>query len=429
MGVVYNTTKQYEPITIPPEASASERRAWQRLMDILDDIYLRYGRLSIKDLAKTTVTEINKAGVFDSAQIKDLQATLARFATAEIGSATIDNAQIGTLSTQLVNALVADLERANIDTATIAIAQVEALSAITAKMEECVAGTITATEMYAQIVEATQAIVENLTAEVVVTENFTSALANISYAQIATLSAEQANIDMLNVKNSFTDESIIRNGVAGEFYMDDLVVNDANIVNLSAGDLMVKGEDGNWYRITVGEDGVEATRAPVVVENQNVDDNSLSGEKIVEGSMNVGKLSAASLQANEAFLVSLVAGLAKFGSLTANEAMVAELTAALIRANDALRIVIEQGPAALEGLNTYFDFTDGLRISAEGSNFSSKWDTQQLGFYQSGKLVAYISNNTFNADRIRANISSEVGNWQWTAEDSNNMTLKWTGAS
>lgn len=337
-----------------------------------------------------------------------------------------DKIRAGKMEANYISALVANLAmaaigRAEIDVAKIKNLTAEVLRAVSGEFETISATKIDAYELMANLGKVIQMEAERVEAGEVETSILISAI-----AQTADLWAKTANIDMANIKNSFTAESIIQNGVAGEFYMDGLVVNDANLVSLSTGSLMVKGEDGGWYKIIVGEDGVTATREPVVVEDQNVDDNSLSGEKIVEGSMNVGKLSAASLQANEAFLVSLVAGLAKFGALTANEAMVAELTAALIRANDALRIVIEQGPAALEGLNTYFDFTDGLRISAEGSNFSSKWDTQMLGFYQSAKLVAYVSNNTFNADRLRANTSSEVGDWQWASDDSG-LTLKWIG--
>ena len=424
MGVVYNTTKQYEPITIPPEASAAERRAWQRLMDILDDIYLRYGRLTVNDLAKTTIQAINAQGVFDSAQIKDLQATLARFATAEIGSVTITSGQVGDLATRMLDALHADLTKANIGSAEIERVEAEALEAITAKIEECVAGTIDAQQMYADIVTATQAILDEVKATNVITQNFTSAIANISFAQIASASVERLDVDFLSVKDSTTDTAIFRQGTAGEVYIDRLALNEGNAVSLSVGRLMLQDpEDGKWYALTVGKDGVGWEPVEVNVTDTNVGDNSLSGDKIVKGSINVEKLNASTLQGNQAFLVELVSAIAKFGTLFANEAILDQLKTTLIQ-SDYLRVIIEQTPGMLEGLNKYFDFADGLRISADGSNFSSKWTEEMLGFYQSAKLVAYISNNMFHADRLQANVSLGVGEWQWSVAKANHLTLR-----
>lgn len=48
----YNTTHQYEPLQTPEIWGAEGRRFVNRLTEILDDIYRRYGRLSVKDLGK-----------------------------------------------------------------------------------------------------------------------------------------------------------------------------------------------------------------------------------------------------------------------------------------------------------------------------------------------------------------------------------------
>jgi hypothetical protein len=50
---------QYEPLTPPSSWSAEERRFVQRISDIFDDIYLKYGRLDSNHLAINAVKEKN----------------------------------------------------------------------------------------------------------------------------------------------------------------------------------------------------------------------------------------------------------------------------------------------------------------------------------------------------------------------------------
>lgn len=361
----YNSTRQYEPITIPSEASASERRAWQRLTEILDDIYLKYGRLTIKDFAKTTVQAINAAGVFDSAQIKDLQATLARFATAEIGSATITNAQIGTLSAQMINGLRADLERADIDEAQIENLTAQALTAITAKMEECVAGTISAAQMYADIFEATQAIVGDLRVE-----NFTSAVANISYAQVATLVAQSADIDFARIKDLVSDKAIITQGTGGKLYITDLAVTEANMLTLTVGQLVVKGEDSRYYQLVVDPEteGGFSLREVEMSGDQLVD-NSVTGGKIVENSITARELNVETIFADEAIIREILAGYGKFGEVEAINGFIATLETQLIK-SQGLKVLVKDD---IDSLSTELNARTGsleARVEANENGIS-----------------------------------------------------------
>lgn len=356
----YNSTRQYEPITIPSEASASERRAWQRLTEILDDIYLKYGRLTIKDFAKTTVTAINKAGVFDSAQIKDLQATLARFATAEIGSATITNAQIGTLSAQMINGLRADLERADIEEAQIEDLTAQALTAIKAKMEECVAGTISAAQMYADIFEATQGIVGDLR-----TQNFTSAVANISYAQIATLVAQSADIDFARIKDLVSDKAIITQGTGGKLYIADLAVTDANMLSLTVGQLVVKGEDGRYYQLVVDPEAEKGfSLREVEMDGDQLVDNTIPGGKIIENSITARELNVETIFADEAIIREILAGYGQFGDLEAINGFIGKLETQLIQSSG-LKVLVKDD---IDSLRTEVNQrTDGLEARVEAN--------------------------------------------------------------
>ena len=53
-----NTTYQYEPLPVPAGWSPEEKRLIQRLTDIFDDIYLKWGRIGENELSKSVVGKI-----------------------------------------------------------------------------------------------------------------------------------------------------------------------------------------------------------------------------------------------------------------------------------------------------------------------------------------------------------------------------------
>ena len=61
MSNMDNFSREYQPPKIPSHWTAEERRYAQAVTDVLDDIYLRYGRLNKKDLSGTLSKEITDA--------------------------------------------------------------------------------------------------------------------------------------------------------------------------------------------------------------------------------------------------------------------------------------------------------------------------------------------------------------------------------
>ena len=411
-----NTMRQYEPITLPAEATPSERRAWQRLTEILDDIYLKYGRLTLSDLGKETVTAINRAGVFDSAQIRDLQATLARFATAEMGGVTIGQAQVEELSARLLTAVQGDMARAGIGQAQIESLTAQLAEIYQAKVTEASVGDLSAAQMYADILTATTAALENVRIE-----NLSAAMATLSFTQVAQAVIRQAKIHFLNVEDLTAGSAVFRMGTGGELYIDRLTVNEGNLVSLSAGKLMVKGVDGKWYTLQVGSDGITPIRVEEPVTDDNIGDGTLSGGKIVEGSINVDRLNAATIQGNQAFLVELTAGLGNFGTLFANEAIAEQLKTHLIH-SDYLKVVIQSG----ENVAAYFEFLDsGLRISAPGSQFYIQISNEEIGFFQSGVKVAWITGSMLHMPRAKIESELQIGQFSWVKESNGSLSLQY----
>ena len=64
-----------------------------------------------------------------------------------------------------------------------------------------------------------------------------------------------ASIDSAMIGVSTTQTAFIREGIGGKYYIDKLAVEEANIVNLSVGNLMIGDANGNLVRIMVDEHG------------------------------------------------------------------------------------------------------------------------------------------------------------------------------
>ena len=89
--------------------------------------------------------------------------------------------------------------------------------------------------------------------------------ATIDTAQIRDLAAYTANIANANIKNATikfaqiegltAGSALIQEAVGDKVMIADLAVTEANMVSLTLGSLVLKGKDGSFYSILVGEDG------------------------------------------------------------------------------------------------------------------------------------------------------------------------------
>lgn len=226
----------------------------------------------------------------NSAQIADLEAQYATLWTAQIGKAEIQTALVEVLQTKLAEIANAQIQTANID-----VAQIRDLSA---------------------------AVADIATAEI--------GQATIGYAQIEGLSAGQA---------------LITQGVGGKLYIADLAVTEANMVNLTVGQLVVKGLDGKYYQITVstdeqGHQTIGATEA-MQLTGANIADGAIDGStKIIENSITASRLNVDDIFANNAMILRLIAQNINTDELFANTAFINKLNAADISSNTSLQLAI-----------------------------------------------------------------------------------------
>ena len=79
-----------------------------------------------------------------------------------------------------------------------------------------------------------------------------------------------------------------------------------------------------------------------------------------------------------------------------------------------------------ETLEQYIRFTiSGMELGKIGNPFTTELDNESLKFKQSGRTIAYISNNKLYITDAEVNYSLRVGNFIWLPRSNGNLSLKW----
>ena len=310
-STVYGTVKEYNgkkyvqidgSELLTPTSTTADMKIGERVMvQIKDHHAVIIGNISspaartedvqniVADLEKIDAIEadnikINETLTAAKADIDTLKTNSLTVEKADAKYATIENlksanAEIGTLKTNSLTVETADAKYATIENLNAANATIGNLQ--TNKLD-----TNTATATYATIknLDAANAKIKNLE-----TNSLTAESADIKYANI-----DFSNINMAAVEFLFSKSGIIEN----------LTVNDTNITGelvgvtikgdliegntIAAEKLVIKGEDGIYYKLNT--DGV-------TVEAQQTDYNSLNGSIITAKSITASKISVDDLVA------------------------------------------------------------------------------------------------------------------------------------
>lgn len=348
-----------------------------------------------------TVADTLEGSAISARQLASGSITGAKLAINSVGAGQLQSGSVGSLQIKAAAIQSAHIQNAAITRAHIAEALIEtlnvnALNAVTAKIQELAAGSITTDELYtsiamiataqlttANIINANieWAQIESLAADIATISKaqITSANideANIDWAAITTLSAavasmvkadiETADIDWSHIKDLATDTAIITQGTAGELYIAKLAVTEANLVSLTVGELMVKGEDGRFYAISVDADG-NITSTLKQVSNDDVADASIhGGEKIIEGSITAGTLNVQEIFGDNATIRNLIAANLDVDTLFAREATLNAINAMDITSNTYLRLMVsgKADQSAVDALGERMDAAE-LKITED----------------------------------------------------------------
>ena len=283
-----------------------------------------YAALATITVAQITAANIEKANI-NWADIGELAAQIATIAqaqitTANINSASIDWASIANLNAEIAKIAKAQITAANIESAAIDWAAIKDLNAAVAKIA---------------LAQLTTANINNAEID---WASITQLQADI--AKLVNASIQTADIDWAQIKDLTAGTAIIEKGVNGKLYVADLAVTEANMASLTVGELIVKGADGCFYALSIGEDGTVTTEKKSVGD-ADIEDNSVSGGKLIEKTITARELNVASIFADEALVGAISAANIDVSSLFAAEAFIAQLNAVDISGNESLRLVVD----------------------------------------------------------------------------------------
>ena len=301
----------------------------------------------------------------------------------------------------------ATIQYAKIAQAAIKQLNAEALTAVTAHLNEVVAGSITTDELYAAIAKIMALEVGSITADNIETDALAAVL-----GEFVKIYAEYAGLDFATIKDLTADEFIFRIGVAGEVYIDRLAVTSANIIAAVLGDLVLKGDDGRYYRLHVQADGTISTEQIEVTEGEIASGTTSGGQTIIETTANIRDLNAQTIKGSSAIITEIFADALTAGKITAGQAMIAsatipELSATAIKAigdsidltaNSTIRLLIESD----EQLRAWFTFAEeGLRTGKAGSTYATL--TNDVGFHilQNNETIGSFAKRELRTEAVR----------------------------
>ena len=294
------------------------------------------------------------AGSLSTAAVKGLDAQIVKAARAEMGKAKIGAAQIQDLEAQVAKIVTADIGTMDVDWANIA-----SLSAV---------------------------------------------IANIASAKVG-----EIDIDFAKIKDLVAGKSIFTQGEAGELYIADLAVTEGNMVRLSLGQLLLKGADGGYYEVVVGEDGEISARKSDVTEA--IDEGQLSGGKLIDGSITAAKLNAQDIFADSAIIRQLMAANIDVDTLFSREATINAINAMDILANEQLRVFVDGQNELNDKLRAWFNFSqDGvLGIGRSDTAFSTTISFEELAFWYYSTKVAYMRGDRLHVPNAVVEESLKIG--------------------
>lgn len=213
---------------------------------------------------------------------------------------------------------------------------------LAAEMEKLTARDVEADALYAAFAHLVKLAADSISAGRVDADRLAAAL-----AEVVSLQAAVGEFDFAAVANLVSKAMTLEKGSMDEVYISNLAVTSANLLSATLGKLVLKGDDGKYYRVFVGSDGV--------ISAEETDGSAAGEDPVVETGMNVGSLNASTLKASEAVINQILTAALSAGSITAADALIASATipqlyAASIRAvSDDLELSANRSIQAIVG--------------------------------------------------------------------------------
>lgn len=272
--------------------------------DIISVRHMQANSINTDALQAACVTAIKiAAGAIEASHIsvEAIDAVLANIDTAIIEKAEINWADISSLAAEIAKIAQAQITEANINQANINWANITNLSATVASIAD--------------------AMIEDATISSAQIDDLAAVVAQLVHAEVGT-----GEFDLAEIKNLLASAFILEQGSANSMMIKNLVVTEANMLNATIGSLVMPGEDGKYYEIVVGTDGVLSTSEVSVTQEEIESGVTSSGKHISTTTINAESINGTSITAQQAILNTILTQALTAGQITAGEALIASAT-------------------------------------------------------------------------------------------------------
>ena len=217
-----------------------------------------------------------------------------------------------------VNADAIQAESLTAETAVVQQLNAMSLQALTAKLNSVTAQTIVTDTLAASVANLMHVAAQDIEAGRISTDVLAAVLADL-----VTVQAKVGTFDLSTVQNLVSSALTLQRGQANSMYITNLAVTSANLLNVTVGKLVIKGDDGLYYEVGVGANGVIRTAQYDATAEEIAAGVTTDGRQIVEETINAQTITGKYVSAEEATFNRVLAAALEAGKITASEALLA----------------------------------------------------------------------------------------------------------
>ena len=361
--------------------------------DIISVRHMQAESINTEALQAACVTAVKiAAGAIEATHIsvEAIDAVLANIDTAVIEKAEIDWAEIASLSAEIANIAKAQITEANINQANINWANIANLTATVSNIAN--------------------AIIEDATISSAQIDDLNAVVAEIIHAQVAT-----GDFSLAEIENLLASAFILEQGSANSMMIKNLVVTDANLLNATIGKLIMPGDDGKYYEVTIGSDGSISTSEVTVTDGEISAGQMNDGRQIVTTTINADSINGSNVTAQQAILGTILTTALTAGKITAGEALLSSA------------VIPTLYTTSIQSIGNSLTFESNEMIQSIVSDVNSNAED----------LTNYISSTNSELENLQGQIDGAITSWfygvpptndnppanEWTTTDQKNIHL------
>lgn len=361
--------------------------------DIISVRHMQAESINTEALQAACVTAVKiAAGAIEATHIsvEAIDAVLANIDAAVIEKAEIDWAEIASLSAEIANIAKAQITEANINQANINWANIANLTATVSNIAN--------------------AIIEDATISSAQIDDLNAVVAEIIHAQVAT-----GDFSLAEIENLLASAFILEQGSANSMMIKNLVVTDANLLNATIGKLIMPGDDGKYYEVTIGSDGSISTSEVTVTDGEISAGQTDDGRQIVTTTINADSINGSNVTAQQAILGTILTTALTAGKITAGEALLSSA------------VIPTLYTTSIQSIGNSLTFESNEMIQSIVSDVNSNAED----------LTNYISSTNSELESLQGQIDGAITTWfygvpptndnppanEWTTTDQKNIHL------